>query len=78
MLLLCKLLLLSPPGDANTKVAFKNCAPFKERRTELNETFADNAENTNIAMHMYNLIKYMIIMLTHLAVYGNLKDMKKC
>ena len=28
-------------GDANTKVAFKNCAPFKECRTEINETFVD-------------------------------------
>ena len=28
-------------GNANTKVAFKNCAPFKECRTEINETFVD-------------------------------------
>ena len=26
-------------GDANTKVAFKNRAPFKECRTKINETF---------------------------------------
>ena len=45
-------------GNANTKVAFKNCAPFKECRIEINETFVDNAENTNIAMPMYNLIGY--------------------
>ena len=44
--------------DANTKVAFKNCAPFEEWRTEINKTFVDNAENTNIAMSMYNLIEY--------------------
>ena len=30
-------------GDENTKVAFKNCAPFRECRTEINETFIDNA-----------------------------------
>ena len=45
-------------GNANTKVAFKNCAPFNKCRTEINETFVDNAENTNIAMPMYNLIGY--------------------
>ena len=45
-------------GDENTKVAFKNCAPFRECRTEINETFIDNAERTNIAMPMYNLIEY--------------------
>ena len=45
-------------GDANTKVAFKNCAPFKECRTEINETFVDETEHINIAMAMYNLIEY--------------------
>ena len=45
-------------GNANTKVAFKNCAPFKECRTEINETFVDDAEHINIAMPMYNLIEY--------------------
>ena len=45
-------------GDANTKVAFKNCAPFRKCRTEINETFVDDAEHINIAMPMYNLIEY--------------------
>ena len=45
-------------GNANTKVAFKNCAPFEECRTEISETFVNTAENTNIAMPMYNLIEY--------------------
>ena len=44
-------------GNANTKVAFKNCAPFEECRTEINETFVDNTENTNITMPMCNLIE---------------------
>ena len=45
-------------GDANTKVAFKNCAPFKECRTEINENFVDKTRDINIAMPMYNLIEY--------------------
>ena len=45
-------------GNANTKVAFKNCAPFKRCRTEINETFVDDADFINIAMPMYNLIEY--------------------
>ena len=45
-------------GDANTKVAFKNCAPFRACRTEINETFIDEAEHINTAMPMYNLIEY--------------------
>ena len=28
-----------------TKVAFKNCAPFRKCRTEINETFIDEAEH---------------------------------
>ena len=45
-------------GNNNTKVAFKNCVPFKECRTEINETFVDEAEHINIVMPMYNLIEY--------------------
>ena len=41
-----------------TQVAFKNCAPFKKCRTEINETFIDEADFINITMPMYNLIKY--------------------
>ena len=32
-------------GNDNTNVAFKNCAPFKKCRTEINETFVDEAEH---------------------------------
>ena len=45
-------------GNANTKVAFKNCAPFRKCRAEINETFVDEAEHINIAMPMYNVIEY--------------------
>ena len=42
-------------GNTNTKVAFKNCAPFKNSRTEISDTFVDYAGFINIAMPMYNL-----------------------
>ena len=45
-------------SNANTKVAFKNCSPFEKCRTEINETFVDDAQHINIAMPMYNLIEY--------------------
>ena len=45
-------------GNQNTKVAFKNCAPFEKFRTEINETFVDDVQHVNIAMPMYNLIEY--------------------
>ena len=43
---------------AATKVAFKNCAPFKDCRTEISETFVDHEYFINIAMPMYSLIEY--------------------
>ena len=45
-------------GNNNIKAVFKNCAPFKNCRTEINETFVDKTEHINIAMPMYNLIEY--------------------
>ena len=44
--------------NAVTQVAFKNCAPFKDCRTEVNDTIVDYADFINIAMPMYNLPKY--------------------
>ena len=45
-------------GNANTKVPFKICAPFKKCRIESNDTFVGEADFINIAMAMYNLIEY--------------------
>ena len=42
-------------ADNNTNVALKNCAPFRKCRTEINDTFVDEAEHINIAMPMYSL-----------------------
>ena len=39
-------------ADNNTKVAFKNCAPFRECRTEIKDAFIDEAVHINIAMPM--------------------------
>ena len=38
---------------AATQVVFKNCAPFKDCRKEINDTFVDYAGFINIAMPMY-------------------------
>ena len=46
------------PNNAATQVIFKNCAPFKDCRTEINDTFVDYADFINITIPMYNLIEY--------------------
>ena len=45
-------------GDANTRVAFRNCAPFTKCITHINDEHVDNADNLDIIMPMYNLIEY--------------------
>ena len=45
-------------GDANTKVAFKNCVPFTKCVIYINAEHADNADNLHIVIPMYNLIEY--------------------
>ena len=45
-------------GDANTRVAFKNCAPFSKCISHINDEHVDNADNLDIIMHMYNLTEY--------------------
>ena len=45
-------------GDANTKVAFKDCAPFTKCVTHKNDEHVDNAHNLDIVMPVYNLIEY--------------------
>ena len=45
-------------ADNNKTVAFKNSAPFRKCRTEINDAFIDDAEHINITMPMYNLIEY--------------------
>ena len=45
-------------NDANKKVIFKNCAPFTNCISEINNTQIDNAKDIDIVMPMYNLIEY--------------------
>ena len=49
--------IIATPNTAATQVVFKNCAPFGKCRTEINETFIDEAMHINITMPMYNLIE---------------------
>ena len=45
-------------NNTNKKVIFKNCAPFTNCISEINNTQIDNAKDNNIVMPMYNLIEY--------------------
>ena len=62
------------PNNAATQVVFKSCAPFKDCRTEINDTFVDYADFINITMPMYNLIEYSD---NYSDTSGNLWDFKR-
>ena len=44
-------------NNINKKVIFKNCAPFINCISEINNTQVDNAKDIDIVMPMYNLIE---------------------
>ena len=47
--------------DANNtgkKVIFKNCTPFTDCTSKINNTQVGNAKDIDIVMSMYNLIEY--------------------
>ena len=44
--------------ETDKGVAFKNCAPFTNCISEINNTQVDNAKDIDIVMPMYNLIEY--------------------
>ena len=45
-------------NNNNRKVIFKNCAPFTNCISEINNTQIDNAKDIDIVMPMYNLMEY--------------------
>ena len=45
-------------NNINRNVIFKNCAPFTNCISEINNTKLDNAKDIDIVMPMYNLIEY--------------------
>ena len=45
-------------GNANTNVAFQNCAPFTRCVTHINDKHVGTGENLDIIMPIYNLLEY--------------------
>ena len=59
-------------NNTNKKVIFKNCAPFNNCISEINNTQTDNAKDIDIVMPMYNLIEYSDNYAKTTEVYGNI------
>ena len=58
--------------NTNKKVIFKNCAPFTNCVSKINNTQIDDAEYIDIVMPMYNLIEYRDNYSKNLETYGNI------
>ena len=56
----------------NRKVIFKNCAPFTNCISEINNTQVDNAKDIDIVIPMYRLIEYSDNYTKKQEVYGNI------
>ena len=56
----------------NKEVRFKNCAPFTDCVSEINNTQIDNSKYIDVVMSMYNLINIAIIIRKHQEVCGNI------
>ena len=45
-------------NERNKGVIFKNCAPFIDCKSEINDTEIDNVKDMDIVIPIYNLIEY--------------------
>ena len=61
--------------ETNKGVIFKNCAPFTDCISEINNTQIDNAKDIDVVMPMYHLIEYSDNYSKHLKVCGNIIEM---
>ena len=46
-------------GERNKGVIFKNCAPFINCKSEINNIEIDSAKNADIVMSMYDVIEHI-------------------
>ena len=49
---------VKPADEKNKGVILKNCEPFPNCISEINNTHIDNARDIDVVMPMYNLIEY--------------------
>ena len=59
-------------NNIDKKVIFKNCAPFTNCISEINNTQIHNAKDIDIVMPMYNLIEYSGNYAKQQDVYGSI------
>ena len=61
--------------ERNKGIIFKNCAPFINCKSEINNTEIENSKGIDIVMLMYNLIEYSDNYSKSLEVYDSITEM---
>ena len=61
------------------KVILKNCAPFADCKSKINNTQVDNAKDIAVAMSMYNLLEYSdnYSKISRNTIYGNTAEINQ-
>ena len=67
----------APVSNTNKKVIFKSCAPFTSFITLINNTQVEDAQEIDIVMPMYNLIKYSDAYSKTSRIYGSTIEMNQ-
>ena len=57
MITVIHILLWNTANRRNKKLTFNNNAPFRSCISKINNTFADNAEDLDVVISMYNLLE---------------------
>ena len=65
------------PNNKIKKAIFKNCAPFTNCISQINNTQVDDAHHVDVVMPTYNLLEYSDIYLKASGSYGNTIEMNQ-
>ena len=66
-------------NNGHKKVILKNCAPFADCKSKINNTQVDNAKDIAVAMSMYNLLEYSdnYSKISRNTIYGNTAEINQ-
>ena len=64
-------------NNANKKIIFKNCVPFTNSISRINNTQVDDAHDVDAVMPMYNLTGYCDNYSKTSGIYGNILEMNQ-
>ena len=74
---IARVLVPAQPDNVGKEVVVKNCAPFTDCISEINNTQVDNVKTIGVLMPMYDLREYGDTYSKHQGVYCNTIETKQ-